>query len=222
MERTIKVTGKGKLAVKPDLIRLKLNMEGTARDYEATLSASAKSTEALKDVFEEIGLDRKALKTLFFNVDTVYESYQDKLKGWKRKFGGYKFIHRMKIEFEADNELLGKALYALTKCPVKPEFTIEYTVADMEKCKNELLGNAIIDSKEKARVLTEAAGVKLCDIITIDYSWDEIEIVSRPVNEMMLRSSGDERCAAPASYNMDIEVDDIVVTDTVTVVWGIE
>lgn len=31
----------------------------------------------------------------------------------------------------------------------------------MEKCKNELLGKAIADSKEKARVLTEAADAKL-------------------------------------------------------------
>ena len=58
----------------------------------------------------------------------------------------------------------------------------------MEKCKNELLGKAIADSKEKARVLTEAADVKLCDIINIDYSWGEVDFVTRPMNEMMLRS----------------------------------
>lgn len=221
MERTIRVTGKGKLSVKPDMIRLRLNTEGIAGDYDATLSISAESTEALKDVFEELGFDRKALKTLYFNVDTEYESYQDRDKSWKRRFEGYKFVHRMKIEFEANNELLGRVLYALTKCPIKPEFTIEYTVADMEKCKNELLGKAIADSREKARVLTEAADVKLCDIINMDYSWGEVDFVTRPMNEMMLRSCAEDCCAEPVGYNLDIEADDIDVTDTVTVVWSI-
>jgi hypothetical protein len=54
--------------------------------------------------------DRKALKTLYFNVDTVFESYQDKDKSWKRRFEGYKFEHNMKLEFASDNVLLGKAV----------------------------------------------------------------------------------------------------------------
>lgn len=36
----------------------------------------------------------------------------------------------------------------------------EYTVADVEKCKNELLHKAIEDSIQKAQVLTTAANVK--------------------------------------------------------------
>ena len=91
----------------------------------------------------------------------------------------------------------------------------------MEKCKNELLGKAIADSKEKARVLTEAADVKLCDIINIDYSWGEVDFVTRPMNEMMLRSCAEDCCAETVGYNLDIEADDIDVTDTVTVVWRI-
>jgi hypothetical protein len=82
----------------------------------------------LKDLFEELGFERKDLKTLYFNVDTEYESYQDSDKNWKRRFEGYKFGHRMKIEFPTDNALLGKVLYALAHCPAKPELSIEYTV----------------------------------------------------------------------------------------------
>ena len=55
-------------------------------------------------------------------------------------------------------------LYALAHSSLKPEFSIEYTVADVEKCKNELLHNAIEDSVQKAHVLTTAANVKLGEI----------------------------------------------------------
>ncbi len=52
---------------------------------------------------------------------------------------------------------VGQVLYALAHSSLKPEFSIEYTVADVEKCKNELLHKAIEDFVQKAQVLTTAA-----------------------------------------------------------------
>lgn len=220
MERTIRVTGKGKISVKPDMIRLLLDLEDMYEEYERTLRQSAKQVEILKDCFETLGFRRSDLKTLSFNIDTENESYKDKLGNWKRKFVGYKFRHAMKIEFEADNKLLGKVLYALAHCSVKPEFKIQYTVRDVESSKNLLLGKAVADSKEKAKVLTETAGVALKDIVLIDYSWGEIDFVSYPMDKCMTLQESCEMLGA-GSYDLDIEADDIDVTDTVTVVWGI-
>ena len=221
MGRTIRVTGKGKIAVKPDMIRLYANKEEICNEYEAALRKSAKVTEQLKDLFENLGFQRKDLKTVYFNVDTEYENYQDSDKSWKRRFKGYKYTHRMKIEFEADNKLLGQVLYALAHSKLNPEFSIEYTVSDVEKCKNELLHKAIEDSVQKAQVLTAAANLKLGQIQTIDYSWGEIDFVAKPLNEMRLMECADCEISAPGSYDIDIEADDINVTDTVTVIWEI-
>ena len=219
MERTIRVTGKGKISVKPDTIRLRLSVEGIYPEYDETLRKSAEVVELLKDLVEQLGYERKELKTLYFNIDTEYESYQEKDKSWKRRFQGYKYVHRMKIEFPADNQKLGKMLYALAHCPVEPEFSIEYTVADPEAAKNELLGEAVKDSMAKAGILAAAANVKLGNIINIDYSWGEVDFVSRPLEELSLRCCED--ACEPTSYNMDIEPDDIDMSDTVTVVWNI-
>lgn len=220
MERAIRVTGKGKISVKPDTIRLRISLEDTFREYDDALKHSADSVELLKDIFAGLGYDRKALKTVYFNINTEYESYQDRDKSWKRRFKGYKYTHRMKLEFPADNKQLGKILYALAHCPVSPEFSIEYTVADPEAAKNELLGEAVRDSMAKANVLATAANVKLGNIVNIDYSWGKVDFVSRPLEELSLRCcEADAR--EPASYNMDIEPDDIDMTDTVTVVWNI-
>ena len=48
MMRTIKVTGKGKIAVKPDKIRLYVNKEELCKEYEDTLRRSTEDTELLK------------------------------------------------------------------------------------------------------------------------------------------------------------------------------
>lgn len=217
LDRIIKVTGKGGLSVKPDQIRLKLDLSGGRTSYEDTVRMSSEQVEALKELFEKLGFARSDLKTTHFDIDTWYESYQTKDQEWKKKFAGYKFTHNLKVEFDADNELLGKVLYALSKSQVRPEFRIEYTVKDIEASKNELLARAVADSRAKAEVLTKAAGVKLGEIQTIDYSWGEIDFSVSPMDKMMLAES------APSygSYNMDIEPDYIDVTDTVTVVWEI-
>lgn len=220
--RTIRVTGKGQLKVKPDMTRITMSLEGTFPEYSDALRRSAEDTERIKDLLSGFGFERTDLKTLNFNVETEYESYKEH-GTYKQRFVGYKYHHLMKVEFESDNERLGKVLYALAHCPVKPEFRLSYTVKDPEAAKNELLGKAIADANEKSTVLTTAAGVTLKSIQNIDYSWGQINFEVQPMNRMLM---AEECCEAPTaaygSYDMDIEPDDIEVSDTVTVIWEIE
>lgn len=217
--RTIRVTGKGKIKVKPDMTRLTITLEGTFKDYAETLSRSSKDTESLKDLMCEFGFERSDLKTLSFSVDTEYESYREK-DIYKNRFVGYKFVHILKLEFESDNERLGKTVYALANSDIHPEFRISYTVKDPEAAKNELLGKAVKDAKAKAIVLSAASEVSLKDIQSIDYSWGEINFDVSPMRDSMILES---RCITTSeSYDMDIEPDDIEVADTVTVIWEIE
>jgi hypothetical protein len=217
--RTIRVTGKGQIKVRPDTTRITMSLEGLYKDYNETLRLSSKDTETLKDILSGFGFERSDLKTLNFSVDTEYESYKDRDGTYKQRFSGYRYRHMLKVEFDSDNERLGKILYALANGKVRPEFRISYTVKDPEATKNMLLGKAVKDAREKASFLSEAAGIGLKDIQSIDYSWGEIDFEYRPMDGGILA----ERCMAEptAAYSMDIEPDDIEVSDTVTVLWEI-
>ena len=217
--RTIRVTGKGQIKVRPDMTQITMSLEGLYKDYNETLRLSSQDTETLKDILSGFGFERSDLKTLNFSVDTEYESYKDRDGSYKQRFTGYRYRHMLKVEFDSDNERLGKILYALANGKVRPEFRISYTVKDPEATKNTLLGKAVKDAREKASVLTEAAGIGLKDIQSIDYSWGEIDFEYRPMDGGILA----ERCMAEpmAAYSLDIEPDDIEVSDTVTVVWEI-
>lgn len=224
--RTIRVTGKGNLKVHPDMTVINIDLEGLYPNYDETLQHSSEDTELLKDVLSGFGFERKDLKTLSFDIDPEYESYEERCgnqKQYKRRLVGYKFTHRLKVEFPSDNDRLGKILYALANCSVKPELRISYTVRDQEAAKNELLAKAITDAKEKAVVLTKAAGITLGTIQSIDYSWGEINFEVHPMNRYMECVDYDMAPALESkSYAMDIEPDDIEVSDTVTVIWEIE
>ncbi len=218
--RIIRVTGRGQIKARPDMTRITITMERMRKDYGEVLHRSGQDTEYLKDILSVYGFARSDLKTLSFNVDTKYESYKEE-GAYRQRLVGYTYRHILKIEFDSDNERLEKVLYALANCPMKPEFRISYTVKDPEAARNELLGNAVTDAGKKAAVLAAAAGVALEEIQSIDYSWGELNLEVHPMGHIFMEDA--RLMAAPddSSYHLDIEPDDITVSDTVTVIWGI-
>lgn len=219
--RVIRVTGKGQIKVRPDMMRITMELAGTHRDYAETLRRSSQDTEQLYDILAGFGFAHGDLKTQDFSVDTEYEGYEER-GVYKQRFIGYKYHHRLKVEFPSDNERLGKVLYALAHCSVAPEFRLSYTVKDREAAKNTLLGRAVLDAKAKAAVLAVAADVKLGAIQSIDYSWGEVDFEFQPMNRSLKMDELMDTRSVGASYDLDIEPDDIEVSDTVTVVWTIE
>ena len=217
--RMIRVTGKGKIKVHPDTTRIVITLRDKNMDYGKTLKPSAEGTEELKDLLESAGFLRTDLKTLSFDVDTEYETYKVKDE-YKRHFTGYRFTHVLKVEFDSDNQRLGRVLTALAGCRLHPEFRLEYTVRDPEAVKNALLGRAVQDAVAKAGVLSSAAGVKLGEIESLDYSWGEIDLEIRPMGRNLNEEASLPMCAD--GCNPDIEPDDIEAQDTVTAVWKIE
>lgn len=221
MERTISVSGRGKLSLRPDMIRLMMSLEDTFDDYGRTLFESSQQMNGIKDIFEGLGFERCDVKTVSFNIDTQYESFQDEDLSWKKRFIGYKFHHSFKVEFDIDNEKLGKILYELSHGKTCPEFNIVYTVKNADEARDELLRNALKDAVKKAELLSESAGVKLGGIININYSFNDADIVSKPSERLFEASCMKAGGFDADSYDVNIEPDDIEITDTVTVIWNI-
>ena len=222
MEKTIRVTGTGKITIKPDLTIINLDFSNVLPTYEEALKASANDVGIVKDALEKAGIDRESLKTTSFNVDTHYESYRDEKGNYKSRFDGYEYRQSLRFKFDIDNKLLGKVLYQLSTLSVNPKFRINYGIKDAEAAKNELLGNAIADAKKKAEIISKAAGVTLDEIVDINYSWIDVEFNSRPygvyADEMMMC-----KCEAPSgAYDVDIEPEDIEKSDNVTLVFKIK
>lgn len=215
--RTIRVTGKGSVSVKSEITCLEITFEGVYKDYEETVRQSAEKTKLLREAIEKSGLPGEDLKTKDFSIDSEYESYRDHNDDYRRRFIGYKFYHRTEIQFPNDNKILGRILYELSVCSVKVEFSIDYTVKDKDAVKKEVLKRAVENSRLKAEIMTTAAGVKLGEVQSIDYSWGEIEIRTYPVDMFEIGSRKME-----SSYDIDIEPDDIDVNDTVTIIWEIK
>ena len=221
MERTIRVTGRGRVSVRPDTIEVGIYLNKVYPEYSKAMEASAELTEVLKAAAERAGFDPAELKTTGFSVNTNYEGVYDKNGNWRNKFAGYRYTHSLVIRFDLDNDKLGKLLYQLADCGAEAEISISHTVKDPEPVRNELLTKAVKDSRTKAEVLAEASGVQLGEIINVDYSWGEISIMNRTADRMVFGGVDMKAAMTEDSFDMDIEADDINLQDTVTVIWGI-
>ena len=217
--RTIRVTGRGSLKIKPDLTKITVTLEGTFPTYDETLRRSSADTETVRGLLPGLGLSGGDLKTLDFTVETEYEGCDDN-GVYRQRFVGYSYRHEMKVEFLSDPALLGRLLFALANCPVSPEFHIGYAVKNMRSVKNQLLARAVADAAEKANLLAQAAGVTLKDIESIDYSWDQVRFEPLPMHRISAAKMSP--LAADESIGLDLQPDDLTAEDTVTVIWEIE
>ena len=220
MTRTIKVTGLSKVKASPDYTRISLILSDTLKEYDACLAKSVEDMNIIVECIKGFGFERNELKTSSFEIDRKMQSYRDKNDNWKERFLGYEYTENLNFTFKNDNERLGKILYALAHLPITPEIRISYFCSDVETIKNQLLALAIQDAKQKAELLSGASGVKLCEILDIDYSWVDVTL---ELDDLKLFPAGAPKdCCSKASYDVDIEPDDISTSDSVRITFRIE
>jgi len=216
--RTIRVTGKGLVRLHPDRTCLTITLSGTEPEYADALARAVREAGMLKAAFAPLGFAASDLKTLQFHVEPEYEGETDKQGRYRQRFVGYRAVQSLKLSFDSDNELLGRTLYAMAHAGLQPEFQLSYTVRDPETAKNALLGAAVADAAAKARVLAEAAGVRLGTIQTVDYSWGRVELEAPVARNRMFAAKAE----MADGFSLEIEPDDIEVSDAVTVIWSID
>lgn len=219
MPRTITVKGMGRVTTAPDYVVISMSLEAHEKNYEATMGLAANKIEQLNASLTEIGFEKKSVKTTNFNVRTDYDRVKDRNGNYTSVFNGYICTHRLKVEFDFDTKRLAQTLYAISRCLANPELSISFTVKDPSAVNTELLKSATINAKEKAQILCEASGVEMGQLLTIDYNWGELNVVSQ--TDYML----EEKCMAMpvgSLADIDIEPDDIDVSDTATFVWEIK
>lgn len=219
MSKTITVKGVGKVSASPDLVVLSMVLESQDLIYEKAMDNAAKHIEQLNASLETVGFEKKSVKTTNFNVRTDYEYKRTKNGDNERVFNGYVVKHNLKLEFDFDSKLLAKTLSVVGSCLAHPQLTISFTVKDPTAIKEEMLRLAVENAKKKAEILCDAAGKQLGELLSIDYNWGELNIYSDTRYDME-----DSCLAAPMAKcaEIDIEPDDIDVSDTVAFVWEIK
>lgn len=213
MEKLISINGKAKLSARPDLIKVILDIENKNECYDTLIEHGNFDISRLVDAFKDIGFKKRDLKTKSFVITSDYENYTDENNNYKRRFVGYKSDQKLFIEFDFNLKRLSEVIEAIRLSKVQPHIEFEFGMKDVESLKNKVIAKAVQDAKEKAKILADAGDLSLGDIVRIDYNISKFETMPRVKMETMsLRTSAD----------VYLEPMDIVIEDSVLVVWEID
>lgn len=216
MARTITVKGIGKVSARPDYVVLSMTLQSNHMDYDKAMDMAASHIQHLNETLAAIGFEKGSVKTTNFNVHTDYDRVKDRNENYKSVFNGYEVTHNLKLAFDFDMERLSQALAAIAGCLSHPQLSVAFTVKDATAINEEMLRSATANAKRKAEILCEASGVTMGDLIAIDYNWGELDIYSHTHYDCC------EDAMPLMAKSIDIDPDDIDVSDTATFVWEIK
>lgn len=214
MNRTLRITGTGKLSVTPDTVTIDFPIEGLDYNYEQAVIKVNNAVNKLKEIISELGSDANQLKTNNFRVNRETR-YNKKLETYE--FAGFSAKHDMSLEVAFDNKLIHEILQKIVASDIDVDFRINFTVSDKKSAVDRLISNAIEDAADKAKLIAKASGIALKEILSIDYAFSEVRFRSDfdmvyDTNEMLSDVS-----SAP-----DITPSDINLSENVTITWRIE
>lgn len=219
MKRTITVKGVGTVSAKPDYIVISMNIISKNVEYVKAVENANERIGLLQDAIIKAGFEKEDLKTLSFNVHTVYKSGPNERGTWESKFDGYECNYQLKLSMDMDPKRLAETLTLISDSKADAEFNIRFTVKNPEIIADELLRSATENARRKAMVLCEASGRKLGDLVSIDYDWSDIHFSSVSTYAVAAKAERGicEDCSVP-----EFEPEDIRSQDSVTFVWEIE
>lgn len=214
MDRTIKITGIGEIAVPPEKICVALTIKGLDKLYGEALKKEDKNMELLENATVSSGIKKDNIITSNYSIVERYEYLQN-----KKEFLGFEVSQTVKIEFDFDKKVLTNLINNISKI-IKdgPHLHVTFK-ADEKKVHKKLLELAVENAKNEAEIISKAAGVKLGKIISISHNFDQIEVVYGGSN---MNFEGASLKAASARSLNNINVDNIKFSANINVEWEIE
>lgn len=174
----VSVTGKGEISIKPDVASFTYTV---TEEGKTTADAQEKATKKSNDMLnalKDAGIEEKDIKTVSYNIYPKYEytpvvCTQYACPPSKSTISGYEVSQSIEVKVRKI-EKAGDMLALAGEAGISNVSGLTFVVDDMEALKSEVRKQAIIDAKEKAKMLSKELGVKFDDIISFYESNDQV------------------------------------------------
>ncbi|MGH3781304.1 MAG: SIMPL domain-containing protein [Pseudonocardiaceae bacterium] len=170
IQRTISVTGVGRVAAAADLLVLNLAVETQAVTALDALTENNKQAAAVQSALREHGIQERDIQTTQLSIDPVMER-QDQNDTRPPKTTAYRVRNGLSAKLR-DIQGAGTVIDAAVQAGGDATRIegISFSFADPSRLLGEARKRAIDDAGDRARQLTDGLGVGLGDVISISES----------------------------------------------------
>jgi uncharacterized protein YggE len=167
---TVSVVGKGEISVKPDVASFVYSVIEEGKTAGEAQDKATKKSNAVIEALKNAGVAEKDIKTASYNIYPKYEYVTVSCTTYscppsKSVISGYEVNQSVEVKVR-NIEKAGDMLALVGGLNVSNVSSLSFVVDDMDALKAEVRKRAIIDAKEKAKVLSKELGVKFDTIIS--------------------------------------------------------
>ncbi|MGQ0456183.1 MAG: SIMPL domain-containing protein [Hyphomicrobium sp.] len=163
MQRSITVSASGMAFAEPDQARITTGVVSEAPTAREALNANTAAMQKAIAEMKAKGVDAKDIQTSSFNVEpiTVYGK-----EGQAPRITGYRVTNQVAL-LVRDLKKLGEVLDHLVTAGANQASGLEFEVSKAETLKDEARKEAMVNASRRAKLLAEAGGATIGDVIQI-------------------------------------------------------
>jgi hypothetical protein len=210
-ERTISTSGSAEIMVKPDRAVVTVSVVTENANVQAAQSENARTMDSVSRAIENLGIEKKDLKTVGYSIYPVYE---DSKVPFGQKVKYYRVTNSLEITIR-DISMTGEVIDTAVKSGANQAGSIEFLVSEEleQSLRQELLAKAVKKAYSDASTVAGAAGVTITGVKQISVTGS---YPPRLYKSMAALASGDnayEQAPTP------IEAGEVKVTAEVSAVY---
>lgn len=176
MDRTVTVSATGTVTATPDEASISTGVTSEAKTAREAMSANNDAMGRVITELKSAGIDPKDIQTTQFNVQPVY--VYPKEGNAPPTVTGYRVSNMVSVRVR-DLDKLGAVLDQLVTAGANQMNGIAFNVSKAETLKDDARKDAMVNAYRRAKLLAEAAGATVGDVMQI--SEDVSEFNPQPV-----------------------------------------
>jgi uncharacterized protein len=204
----LQANGEAQEYVVPDIAIVSIGVTNRAASASEALDANNADTARVIATIQGAGVDDKDIGTSGFSVNPVYEPVTDSTpRDQLPAIVGYQVSNEVRVTIR-DIASSGGILDAVVKAGANQVNGIAFDVSDRKAATDRAIAAAIADARATARLMAEAAGVKLVRIVSVNANggggggpmFARMEMAAAPVPVM----PGQQQISANANLTFEI------------------
>lgn len=154
----LKVVGKARKEFTCDIMYIKLSFKAWGEDTSQAIATSMSQCDLFLEILEKQGIDINMIH--MSNADVSQEMYEDKLEISAER--------EIELRMPFDMNVINRLSEIIKENQFKVDMDISFKLTNMLEVHEQLLKEAVLDSKKKAEMLASAMGQKVIGIETLN------------------------------------------------------
>lgn len=213
-EATISVSGTATVEAAPDIAAISAGAVTEAENARDALEANSAIMASAFATLAALGVEERDMQTSQLSVTPRY-TYFEPQNGKRRppRIDGYTVSNQLTVRIR-DLDIIGDALDALIDAGVNQMGGLSFSVDEPEELFQQARQRAVQNALARAQIMTEAAGVSLGRVISIETARQQMQSIQPQMARMTV--------ADAAAESVPIASGEQTLSATVHVIWAIE